>query len=308
MPHRNNKYHVLIVDDDDANLDLLDVYLTHAGYAVSRARDGAQAAMLLNSGKDAFHAVLTDRIMPQMNGIELLKHIKAQAGLRDVPVIMQTAASSEKEVLEGLSAGAFHYVTKPFNINLLLSVIKSAIEDFDRYRTLREQMKRASLAATLLKEGSFTFNTIEEAKHLASFLSNACPHPHAVVIGLSELLMNAVEHGNLGFSYDEKSRLLASQEWGQALRQRLADDQYKKKHVVVDFTRTKDAVRFAIADEGNGFDWKPYLQLDPARAFDAHGRGIAMAAMLSFSALEYRGKGNQVIATVALNSPGGADQ
>lgn len=308
MPHRNNKHHVLIVDDDDANVDLLDVYLKHAGYVVSRARDGAQAATLLDDKNNVFHAVLTDRIMPQMNGIELLKHIKAQPRLRDIPVVMQTAASSEKEVLEGLAAGAFHYVTKPFNINLLLSVVKSAIEDFDRYRALREQMKRASLAVTLLEEGSFTFHTIEEAKQLASFLSNACPHPHAVVIGLSELLMNAVEHGNLGFSYNEKSRLLASQEWGQALRRRLADDQYKSKRVVVDFTRKKDAVRFAITDEGNGFEWTPYMQLEPARAFDAHGRGIAMAAMLSFSALEYRGKGNQVIATVALDSPGATEQ
>lgn len=299
MAQPDFKHHVLIVDDD-ANLDLLEAYLIHAGYLVSRARDGVEDKNLLDNEDSFFHAVLTDRIMPKMNGMELIKHIKSQARLRDIPVVMQTAASSEKEILEGLAAGAFHYVTKPFNINLLLSVVKTAIEDFSRYRALREEMQRASLAVGLLRDGCFTFRTITEAKQLASFLSSACPKPHAVVIGLSELLINAVEHGNLGFSYAEKSRLLTAQEWGQAITERLADPNFEQKHVVVEFKRDDDSLRFTITDEGNGFDWKPYLKLDPARAFDAHGRGIAMAAMLSFTKIEYRGKGNEVTATVKL--------
>ncbi|HLD95062.1 MAG TPA: response regulator, partial [Alphaproteobacteria bacterium] len=55
-----------------------------------------------------------------------------------------------------------------------------------------------------------------------------------------------------------------------------------------------------IKDQGNGFDWKKYLELSPERATDPHGRGIAMAKTLSFSRLEYQGCGNEVVATYFL--------
>ncbi len=53
-----------------------------------------------------------------------------------------------------------------------------------------------------------------------------------------------------------------------------------------------------IRDEGDGFDFGSYLQVDPQRAFDTHGRGIAMASRLSFSHIEYRGGGNEVVGTI----------
>lgn len=292
--------HILIVDDDESNLDLLETYLKHAGYRTTRATDGDAAKQILSSVGSKFDAVLSDRIMPNTNGIELIRYVKSQEHLRDIPVIMQTSASTETEIMEGLAAGAFHYVTKPFNINLLLSVVKTAIDDFVRYKTMRAEMKRTSLAVELLADGFFHYRTIEEAKQLASFLSSACPKPHAVVIGLSELLINAVEHGNLNFSYSEKSALLSSQEWAEAIEQRIKSPEFNTKKVVVEFKRDKNEISFTITDQGGGFDWKPYMTLDPARAFDAHGRGIAMAAMLSFSSIHYQGKGNEVIARVKL--------
>ena len=58
----------------------------------------------------------------------------------------------------------------------------------------------------------------------------------------------------------------------------------------------------AIKDEGKGFAWQDYLEMDPNRAFDTHGRGIAMARMLSLDSVEYRGSGNEVVATIKLSS------
>jgi hypothetical protein len=57
-------------------------------------------------------------------------------------------------------------------------------------------------------------------------------------------------------------------------------------------------VQIRIRDQGQGFDWTPYLDFDPERAFDPHGRGIAMARLSSFDDLEYLGDGNEVLATV----------
>jgi phosphoserine phosphatase RsbU/P len=62
--------------------------------------------------------------------------------------------------------------------------------------------------------------------------------------------------------------------------------------------RTASEVRFTIRDEGPGFEWQKYLDVDPRRAFDNHGRGIAIARGMSFDRLEYRGRGNEVVAVV----------
>jgi hypothetical protein len=63
---------------------------------------------------------------------------------------------------------------------------------------------------------------------------------------------------------------------------------------------TKDAIVVHIIDEGNGFDWRKYLELSPDRITDPHGRGIATSRMMSFDSLEYLGVGNEVRCTVKL--------
>ncbi len=63
-----------------------------------------------------------------------------------------------------------------------------------------------------------------------------------------------------------------------------------------------DTLTFTISDEGEGFDWRCYLEFAPERAFDPNGRGIAMARLASFASLDYRDRGNIVVATVRLHS------
>ena len=142
----------------------------------------------------------------------------------------------------------------------------------------------------LLEEAHFTYRTIEEARGLAAVLANACPDAEATVIGLTELLVNAVEHGNLGITYDDKSALLAERRRGWTkCERRLELPENRGKRVDVEFCRGDDELRFTIRDRGNGFEWTRYLDIDPRRAFDRHGRGIIMARHVSFSSIEYRG-------------------
>jgi hypothetical protein len=129
----------------------------------------------------------------------------------------------------------------------------------------------------LLEEAHFTYRTIEEARDLASVLARACPDAESTVIGLTELLVNAVEHGNLGITYDEKSALLAEGGWAAEVARRLTLPENQGKRVDVRFQRADSELRFTICDRGNGFEWERYLDIDPRRAFDRHGRGILMA-------------------------------
>jgi anti-sigma regulatory factor (Ser/Thr protein kinase) len=114
------------------------------------------------------------------------------------------------------------------------------------------------------------------------------------VTGLSELLINAVEHGNLKIRYEDKSRLVATDTWKEEVSKRLLAPEYKNKKVLVNFKREDNINRILIEDEGDGFEWDNYLKLDPQRAFDSHGRGIAMAKMMSVDEINYLGCGNKV--------------
>ena len=150
----------------------------------------------------------------------------------------------------------------------------------------------------MLRSAAFIIRTVDEARDVAMILANACPDPDSAIVGLTELLLNAVEHGNLGITYEEKSLMGDKDEWQKEIDRRLALPENHGKRVEIRLERANDAVRFTIRDEGSGFDWNRFLDIDPARAFDTHGRGIAMARRLSFSSLDYRGSGNEVVATV----------
>ena len=123
----------------------------------------------------------------------------------------------------------------------------------------------------------------------------------------AELLLNAVEHGNLGISYAEKSRLLDANTWEQAVEDRLADPVFGHRTASVSVSRDGSAVTFVIRDQGEGFDWTDYLDFDPERAFDAHGRGIAMARQASFDEVEFLGNGNTVRARLNAGKVGLSD-
>ena len=99
---------ILLVDDDELSLVLLKTFLENTEYEIFTASDGLQAWKLLEINPDRFSAVLLDRRMPNMDGMELLKLIKESPKFLNLPVIMQTAADSEEDILEGLLAGA-HY-------------------------------------------------------------------------------------------------------------------------------------------------------------------------------------------------------
>ena len=292
---------ILIVDDHSIDQKLLRHHLQPEGYEVRTASDGDEAWDMLNTDPDAFDVVLLDRAMPRLNGVELLTRIKADHRLRTLPVIMQTALTKREEVLEGVRAGAYYYLTKPYDVEMLRTVVRTAVEDHRRYRELQVRMRKGVDSLRLMRYAIFSFQTIPQARDLGMLLAITCPDPSSTVLGLTELLINAIEHGNLGISYEEKSRMESVLEWTREVDRRLALPENASKHAEVEFERTAKAIQFRIKDDGPGFDWQQYLNVDPQRAFDTHGRGIAMANRFSFSRLEYNGRGNEVIGTIELS-------
>lgn len=293
------KIELLVVDDEEFNRDILEEYLTEGGYAVTLAEDGEAAWDILNSGGHNFSAVLLDRMMPRLDGMGLLMRIKAVSRFEHIPVIFQTALDNPSDIVDGMNAGAFYYLTKPVDKDMVLAIVQSAVSVRVLSTSRREEIsKERRQFFSLMRRGEFQLRTLDEARGLANMLASFYPDPARVLLGLSELLINAVEHGNLGISYREKSRLLQEARWEEEVKHRLALPESAGKVVNVQLEHLSNEIRVTITDCGTGFDWKKYLEMSPERAFDPNGRGIAMSKMMSFDALEFMGKGNQVMAVV----------
>lgn len=113
---------ILIVDDDHDIVDLLAIYSRKEGYEVLKAYDGQQALDKINQLGDLIDIVILDWMLPEVNGIDVLKTIRAQGN--KVPVIMASAKTESNHRLEGLMAGADDYVSKPFDAREVMIRIK----------------------------------------------------------------------------------------------------------------------------------------------------------------------------------------
>ena len=294
------KTSVLIVDDEAINRLLLNEYLDDAGYDPVQAEGGIQALELLNAEPDRYAAVLLDRMMPDMDGLTVLKEMKQNDALKDIPVIMQTAKAMKEEIREGLECGSYYYLTKPFDKKTLLTILQAAVDQFYAHVSLISELESTADSLSMMKEGVFECRTLEEARSLSKLLAITCPDPKKVVTGLSELLINAIEHGNLGISYDEKTEFLKNDTLFDEVDNRLANEDNKNKRVTIEYKKNDGEIVFKIMDCGKGFDFEKYMNIDLSKVFDSHGRGIAMAKLLSFTEIAYQGTGNHVKASIKL--------
>lgn len=115
---------ILIVDDELSMRDFLKILFENEGYEVSIASNAATALDV--AVKDPFDVVITDIRMPGMNGLELLAELKQH--YPDLPVVMLTAYASPDDAVLAMKQGAFDYITKPFHVDELKNVIRTAVQ------------------------------------------------------------------------------------------------------------------------------------------------------------------------------------
>lgn len=288
---------ILVADDESIYPMIITEHLGEDGHHVDIAEDGEEAWAMMQ--KNSYDLLILDRMMPKLDGLSLLRRAKADPKWKSIPVILQTAAARQEQVAEGIEAGAYYYLIKPYEPRILRTLVRTILGDIEERVRLREAGGHLQTALNLLTEGEMAFRTLGQAHSLAAACASVCRHPTAVGRGLFELLVNAVEHGNLGITYADKSRLLLEGEWEQEVGRRLAQAPWCERQASLSLRRQGGNIQFTVRDQGAGFDWTPYLEISPERAFDLHGRGIAMANKLGFDSLAYQGNGNTVVAQAA---------
>lgn len=120
-----DRQHVLVVDDDPHILALIRTILIQGNYRVTTAGDGQQALDSLR--RSHFDAIITDALMPGLDGPTLTGKIKADPDLKDLPVIMITASSQPDMVQKSFSSGCILFLPKPFTAASLISILQLAL-------------------------------------------------------------------------------------------------------------------------------------------------------------------------------------
>lgn len=115
--------HILVVEDEEKLARFVELELLHEGYQVTKASNGRDALRI--ASETAFDLILLDIILPELNGLEVLRRLERE---HPTPVILLTARDSVMDKVAGLDAGAVDYVTKPFAIEELLARIRVALK------------------------------------------------------------------------------------------------------------------------------------------------------------------------------------
>lgn len=147
---------------------------------------------------------------------------------------------------------------------------------------------------------SYHIHHLEEIDKAAEQLATYFPDIKTARLGLHELLLNALEHGNLGITYDEKTTLVREGTWREEVMRRLHLPQNQHKKIHTHLLENDRGLTLYIRDEGKGFNWQPYLTCSATRLHHPHGRGIALAKEFCFDELTYSVRGNEVVARVGV--------
>lgn len=139
---------ILVVDDQPENVHLLSDRLRKVGYDIESAYNGPTG--IEKAVATCPDLILLDVMMPGMSGFEVCKSLSLKDETRDIPVILVTALTSPEDLKQGLQAGAFDYVKKPFNKVELLARIHSALRFSETRRMLLEMEKANTFAATVV--------------------------------------------------------------------------------------------------------------------------------------------------------------
>lgn len=287
---------VLAVDNDEEGLRRISQSLGNIGKECIIAHNGKEALAILQQDALAIEAIITDRLLPFMDGMELTNLIKQDPSLRHIPVVMQTAPGDSAAMQDGADAGIFYYLSKPYDPVALNTVLNAALRESEQNQKLQENMLSRQAGFMMMQTARFDFRTMLDAENLACFIANMFPEPDRAVTGLAELMFNAIEHGNLGIGFDQKHDLLAQGRWHEEIDRRLQDPVLAQRKAETTVTRKEDGIYVIITDQGPGFNWRNFLKIDPARAHSAHGRGIAHAGAVSFDKMTYNEAGNKVVA------------
>lgn len=283
---------ILIIDDEKPVRDVLNIALSEEGYESYQAPSGELGFELFKSSEPDI--VLTDVMMPGIDGIEVTKRMKAQRD--DIDVVVMSGFGTEELVVNALQAGASNYLKKPIVFDELFKILDDIIfkrENRKRFEISREIVESEHKDIVIGNDVSRVWGAINQIL----FNAQAVADPNALegmCIGLYELLINAIEHGNLGITFREKSDALQKNTYRELLESRMKRADSEGMVVRIESDYEPSSITVEIRDQGEGFDLSTLPDLkDAEEILSDHGRGVLLATLF-YDSVDYSEPGNCV--------------
>lgn len=266
---------ILVVEDSRTQSAFLKATLESHGFEVTVAEDGAIALETIS--RQLPHVVLTDLLMPGMNGLELVEQIRKR--FPRVPTILITEFGSEEIAAEALHRGAAGYIPKR---RLQTDLVRS----LERVLGIAKANPRHQKLIHGLTNNELRFeldNDLSVVPHLVSHLQDCVGLMHLcdetaqlrLGIALSEALTNAVYHGNLELSSELRND--EGRNWFDFALSRAQELPFRNRKVHVQASLSRESAKFVIRDEGPGFDPSTLPDpRDPANLDKSSGRGLLL--------------------------------
>jgi len=284
---------ILVVDDSAVDRRLAGGLLAKQdGWVVSYASGGKEAASWLR--EHPVDAVVTDLQMPEMNGLEFVRHVRSEHPL--TPVILMTGQGSEDIAVQALERGAASYVPKRLLGTDLVETVERVLTLAGEKRVRRSLIRRMqSLRTQFVLENDPAVLTSMVAYFQGLIVDMGIfteSERLKIGVALEEALLNASYHGNLEVS--SHLREIDHATYYHLARERRSLEPYRSRRIFIDVDLTVDGVTYVIRDEGPGFD--PGSQPDPREPENIErpcGRGMLL--MRTFmDRVEYNATGNVV--------------
>ena len=283
---------ILIVEDDFPSREYLINLIGLEGYDLKAAENGKEGLEIYKYYQP--DVIISDIQMPYMDGLEFLSAVREDKS--DTIFIITTAFGSEDYAIEALRRGANNYLKKPIRKNSLVSLLK-------KYQSLVEGHKLAKKAEGKILEKDILLEFKTNISHIPAIISQLISEIGVqlddseitnIELGLDELITNALEHGNLGITFDEKVEASNNNTMLELYNEKMKNEEYARRKLRVHYKLRPGYCEWIIEDEGSGFDWR--MIPDPTQTsqlMELNGRGIFITHFL-FDEMEYMGKGNIV--------------
>jgi DNA-binding response OmpR family regulator len=289
--------HVLLIDDDEAVLEMVGEALTHYGMKVHSNTDGERALrMLTEPGAPPFDLVISDINMEGLDGFDVIHRVKAAHA--DLPVVLMTGQASLEYAIRAMRMGAVNLFQKPLTMRELVKSVFHLVETHRDYR-----LAQAGLLGLVKEHRHFSFRSDEVdipsvVKHLTDRLvpMGFATRNNVDVLAMAfhEAMVNALEHGNLELDSGLKADLLRDKDpYQENLQMRLADPAYAARRIEVTAEATPERFEVSIRDEGPGFDVAEALRTPEETLTRQCGRGLPLIRMI-MDEVRFNPSGNQI--------------
>jgi len=283
---------VVIIDDAAEVCATLARIVKHENLLPETYGDSRAALEALQDHHDDVVLVIIDIRMPDLSGLEFMR--QAAADCPDTPFIVTSGDGTKRDIIQALKQGALDYFEKPFSVKEISASIRKVRQLADEnlktlyvYRNLVEKRLLFEIGNDVALVQPLVDGLAEEIKISCRIPRSQLP---GMRMGLHELIVNAIEHGNLELDSELKHR----RNYMDILKRRAAEPLFCERRVTIEAVVVADSFTCVIGDQGPGFDWHALPDpTDPENLFKPHGRGVIMAGNF-FDEFFYNESGNQV--------------